>query len=240
MKKITRQEIENTETGIMVDLNCKNNLLVSFGGVKQGIGTPIFEFFNSLSELDCDKIFLRDFKQAWYQKGVDDDIDNIEKVKDFLEKLITEKGYKKICFLGNSMGGYAAILFGSILNVDKVLSFAPQSFIDKRHRLFYRDNRWQNQIANISSSKDEKVQYLDLKLHLNNYKKNKTKIEIYYSHKHRLDTIHAERLKKFMNIELNPIYGDGHEIVKTMRDTGKLINIIKSTFTNDLNQDIIE
>ena len=40
------------------------------------------------------------------------------------------------------MGGYAALLFGNILKVDKVLSFAPQTFIDKTNRLINCDFRW--------------------------------------------------------------------------------------------------
>ena len=41
-----RAEIENKENGILEDLNGYKNLLISFGGIRQGLGIPVFEFFN--------------------------------------------------------------------------------------------------------------------------------------------------------------------------------------------------
>ena len=146
---MTREEIEETDAGVLLDLNGKKNLLVTFGGVQQGIGVPVFEFFNSISEIDCDKIFLRDFKQAWYQKGIDSTTNNPQKIVEYLKKTISENNYEKVTFIGNSMGGYAAILFGSILNVDKVVSFAPQSYLDIWNRLRNKEIRWLKKIIKI-------------------------------------------------------------------------------------------
>lgn len=67
-----KNKIENTKIGKLEEFNGNKNLLVSFGGIAQGLGMPVFEFFNSISDIPCDKIFLRDFHQAWYQKGVDE------------------------------------------------------------------------------------------------------------------------------------------------------------------------
>ena len=56
---------------------------MSFGGVNQGLGMPIFEFFNSINDLECDKVFFRDFSQMWYQKGVDEVVNDLLSLKDF-------------------------------------------------------------------------------------------------------------------------------------------------------------
>src|SRR5690554_537187 len=106
-----KEEIEEYKNGNLIDLQGNKNLLVSFGGIYQGLGIPVFEFFNSISDIECDKIFLRDFNQAWYHKGVDSNLDDMEKVIEFLRSTIRKNKYDKVCFLGNSMGGYAALLF---------------------------------------------------------------------------------------------------------------------------------
>ncbi|MEM9829421.1 MAG: hypothetical protein AAF944_02225 [Bacteroidota bacterium] len=231
MSKITREEIENKKIGVLVDSNRKSRLLVSFGGVRQGIEIPVFEFFNSISEIDCDKIFLRDFSQAWYQKGVDRSINDVDRVIHFLTNSIRKNQYKKVCFLGNSMGAYAAILFGTMLNVDRVISFAPQTFIDRWHRLLYADKRWKTEIKSIYAYENKIEEYFDLKQYLNSKNNYKTKIDIYYSPTHRLDKAHAERMRKSLNIKLTPIKEGGHGVVKTVIDNGSLVTLVEEALS---------
>ena len=63
--------------------------------------------------------FVRDVYKQWYLKGVNAEIDSIEKLYEFL-KAETE-GYQ-IVTVGSSAGGYAAVLFGYLLNATKVLA----------------------------------------------------------------------------------------------------------------------
>lgn len=90
--------------------------------------------------------------QAWYNLGVDTEIDDINKFIYFLKNIIKKNEYKNICFLGNSMGGYAAILFRALLNVDKVIAFSPQTFIDRKNRFLKYDNRWKKQLTKLYST----------------------------------------------------------------------------------------
>jgi hypothetical protein len=128
------------------------------------------------------------------------------------------------------MGGYAAILFGTKLKVDSVLSFAPQTFIDRWRRLLYFDRRWKDRMKVIYRAKEGNNNLIDLKKHLMNTNGIKTDIDIYYSPKHRLDRIHAERLKVTGNVNLIPIESGGHGVVKTLRDKGVLKEIIQEKF----------
>lgn len=225
-----REDIEQSTKGNLLDFQGNKNLLVSFGGIQQGLGIPVFEFFNSMSDIPCDKIFLRDFNQAWYQKGVDSEIDHIDKIIDYLKDKISKNQYDKICFIGNSMGGYAAILFGSILNVDCVISFAPQTFIDKFNRFINIDRRWRSQLSKVHNFQDNNKEYFDLKEYLSQNQAYETELNIYYSAKHRLDKKHAERLKRIKNVRLHPIREGGHGVVKTVRDNGELKSLIQATF----------
>ncbi len=223
----TNQYIEkgnNDQRPFLFEHNSSKNLLISFGGIRQNIGMPIFEFYNSISDLDCDKIYIRDFNQAWYQLGVDGKISSIDKLYEFLEDIIEEYKYERIVCLGNSMGGYAAILFGVRLKATTILSFSPQSFIGKAHRIYYKDKRWSKYLRKIYRSKLFS-KYYDLKLCLKQHSDFDGLIHIYYGSDNKLDEIHAKRLKAFSFVKLNSVEGD-HNIVRSIRDSGQLIKLI--------------
>lgn len=63
----------------------------------------------------------------WYTKGIEDLTNNIEETIEYLKNITS--GYESVIFIGASMGGYAAILYGSILNVNHVIGFRPQTII---------------------------------------------------------------------------------------------------------------
>src|SRR5690554_1592733 len=92
-------------TGILIESNGSTNLLVSFGGLRMGLGMPVFEFYNSLEHVQCDKIFIKDINQAWYHKGINADLADIHTIAGFLKAEIEKGGYTNVCFMGNSMGG---------------------------------------------------------------------------------------------------------------------------------------
>lgn len=47
-----------------------DTLLVSFGGVAQGIIVPKFEFKRSASGLSAKLLFIRDLSQSWYHSSM--------------------------------------------------------------------------------------------------------------------------------------------------------------------------
>jgi len=217
--------MESTFPGVLVEQNGFRNLLVSFGGIRAGMGMPIFEFYNSFDSFQCDKIFIKDEKQCWYQKGINDSIPTIGAVEQYLREIIA--GYDKVCFTGNSMGGYAALYFGKILNVHKVIAFSPQSFIERKKRWIYRDRRWALEIENCYQSPNLCRTSLDLKVF---FKRNKCDfpghMEIYYSNNDRLD----ERMARFKYIKLISFdYGD-HGLVRNLKENGDLVEILENAF----------
>ncbi|WP_282782595.1 hypothetical protein [Phaeodactylibacter xiamenensis] len=227
---MTREEFEKTKKGRLEDLQNRAYLFVAFGGIRQRLGAPPFEFFNSIANIDCDKIFLRDFQRSWYQRGIDQELNDFDKVVNYLEGVISKYKYRKVCFLGNSMGGYAAILFGTILDVDKVIAFAPQSFIDKFRRFIYRDKRSRGLKDNLYTYENVNIAHFDLKKFLLKNDSYKTEINIYYSALDRLDSRHAKRLKNRKNVILHPIYEGDHSVIRVVRGSGLLHTILRSTF----------
>ena len=222
-----RPEGENTKAGVYEDLEGRANLLVSFGGGKGGLGVPVFEFYKTIAHLDCDKIFVRDFRQEYYQKGVDNNIDDIEKLVAYFREKVEQGNYQRIICIGNSMGGYASILFGTLMNADRVLSFAPQTFIDWATKLRYFDFRAPGGHLRINLDKNKKKKYFDLRKHLNRIGDYKTQISVFYDPNYKIDKIHIERLGECRNVKLVAYDEGGHDVVKVIKKRGHLIPLIE-------------
>ncbi len=68
-------------------------------------------------------IFIRDIRKQWYIGGINSKLDTPSKLADFLKK--ETEGYT-VYTIGSSAGGFAAILFGSLLQVKRVYAFNSQ------------------------------------------------------------------------------------------------------------------
>ncbi len=68
-------------------------------------------------------IFIRDIQKQWYLGGINATLNSPIKLLEFLK--IETAGYR-IFTIGSSAGGYAAILFGSLLKANRVYAFNAQ------------------------------------------------------------------------------------------------------------------
>jgi len=68
-------------------------------------------------------IFVRDIQKQWYIEGVNSDLCTPELLCNELKSL---SDGMKIFAIGSSAGGFAAILFGSLLNAERVYAFNAQ------------------------------------------------------------------------------------------------------------------
>lgn len=68
-------------------------------------------------------IFIRDVYKQWYLKGINTEINNIDKLIQFIVK---EHDQDNLILVGISSGGFIATLIGAKLNADMVFNFAGQ------------------------------------------------------------------------------------------------------------------
>jgi predicted esterase YcpF (UPF0227 family) len=108
-------------------------LIISFGGCQLGFGTlALFEFRNFLEKFfpQIDKLFYIDKDCNWYHSGIRGISDSINTTVEHIRKQCY--GYEKVFCIGSSAGGYAAIMFGSMLNIHTVLTFNAQTYLDRQ------------------------------------------------------------------------------------------------------------
>lgn len=230
--KLLKKQKKSVET-----LYTKNgeNLYVFFGGIANGIAMPPFEFFNASRIINENKLFLRDFNQMWYHNGLLDISTDINTTANFIKSEINKLNPKKIIFIGNSMGGYGAIMFANLIeNIDEVIAFAPQTFISKNLRSTHNDKRWEKQIFQLYENSQNKNKYFDLKEMLISIN-SKVKISIFVSKDDILDRLHALHLKEIPGVSIYEFDDGGHGIVKKLKDDGKLKEILAGEYIHILN-----
>ena len=215
-------EIELSEKG--------NNLYIFFGGIASGIAMPVFEFYNASKIIDAHKIFIRDFAQCWYQDGLPSISRDVYSTAQYIKKQIEEINPDKTYFVGNSMGGYAAILFSTLIGTGEVIAFAPQTFISPYLRILHRDNRWIKQILNTYRKSLFKRKVWNLRTVLLNSTQGR-KISVFVSKADKLDYIHSLHITDIHGVSTYEFEAGGHSIVKLLRDQGKLPAIMSGTYS---------
>jgi hypothetical protein len=123
MKYIEKQEA--TEISYVKIGNNNKKLFVGFASNRHSG----FEQKKSLMDLkykrnDFDVLYLRNQLQ-WYLGGLNGIGKNINHTISFLKKEFSK--YDKVLCTGFSAGGYASLLFGSLLKVNKVITFNAQT-----------------------------------------------------------------------------------------------------------------
>jgi hypothetical protein len=133
----------------------KEFIIVFFGGCGSLKGkakindTLPFEFSNFMSKNyeNISRLFFVDYFQCFYSKGFFKKATTFDYCCDFIKKII--KDYKRVYFCGISSGGYAAILFGSVLKCNKVLAFRPQTNLNLLVKDGIISSHWNIPVDNI-------------------------------------------------------------------------------------------
>ncbi len=144
---------------------------------------------------------------------------------------VTDIAPRRTVFIGNSMGGFGALLFGALLDVHEVHAFAPQTFVDRRSRVLARDFRWHHQIRAMHRSLRREDTVLDLRAPLR--QAGQTRFHVHYGTGDRLDSLHARRLKNMDAVTLYPQHGGNHALVKDLRDSGVLLPALRKALLID-------
>lgn len=196
-------------------------LFLSFGGVRMGAGIPPAEFHASLSGRDLPGYFIKDFRQSWYQEGLLGLSQDIAGTEAVLRALIERHSPRHVVTLGVSAGGYAAILFGALLGVDRVAAFSPQIDVD-------------NQVLKLYSGYDTPppkqfqagVRTPPLRRFLRQQPK-LPEISVYYGGEHAFDSSNARALDGIEQVKLKPLAGVAvHPVTVELRRTGELARIL--------------
>ncbi|MEQ1931119.1 MAG: hypothetical protein ABL957_11420 [Parvularculaceae bacterium] len=204
-------------------------LLVAFSGFATRYRPwESFHFMGLTRKYPVNKLFFRDTKQAWYHQGVPGVSTNVDETAAYIASVIAERSVKRTVAIGVSAGGYAALIHGWLLEVDEVHAIAPQSYIDVDNRLANDDFFMDEQVANIYETDRAQQEYFDLVPLFTNGQNTRTQFHIHYCRNHRLDTLHALRLKDAPNVTLHDYEEGGHRLTPRLTKDGTLDRAIET------------
>lgn len=102
------------------DLYYPNNIIAF---KEQMLNKNKFEWYKTRISNVHKHIFIRDIQKQWYLGGINSNINTPDRLLEFIKKETT--GYEVIT-VGSSAGGFAATIYGQLINAIKILSFNGQ------------------------------------------------------------------------------------------------------------------
>lgn len=143
-----------------------DTIVFSFAGQGRALVVD-FEWVNFFTQRKVKLVCVKDAHKAYYMGDLyGDDGKSISKGVDshteLFQSYINESKCKNVVLTGSSLGGYAAALYGVLLNANYVLPYSAQTFI-RKHPVYGRNDRphlsaW----ARRRASNEDKQKYFDL------------------------------------------------------------------------------
>lgn len=192
--------------------------VLTIGGLNSRPGIPNWEFARTLDRDDVQLVFVRDLRQAWYQRGIADTQGFTGSVRE-IAGVVEQLDAPRVSIVGSSAGGILGLhLSAALPNAHRTLLFTPQTTIHPLDRLRMRDTRWQRRVLSAYRSGDRSLRVpgdLDF---------GACEVRIVVGGDHRLDLLHAARVPG-AHTDILPGVG-AHMVARHLRDEGRLDDYI--------------
>ena len=215
----------NPEVGCLVDAARPGRPLILGFGFVDWKELPIFDFFGRTKKLEAaagtplNRILVRDPGNAWYHRGVPGLGAHVDEVVGSLRGLIRSIRPSSVATVGQSMGGYAALLFGTLLGADRIVAFGPLSHLDPAEAARSGDLRFLRVMQELAADPPRSY-YPDLAMLADRLDYRGTTHLVFGTHPGRddgasgnLDALHALRLARRPGVVLHPHPGADHLII---------------------------
>jgi len=220
--------VRESEQALSLELDGDSEtLLIAFGGMNQRIGIPPFEFFAAAGDIPVKRVFVRDLNQAWYHRGVPGGGTDLMSVHELLAAIVAGQPVTRLVTAGGSAGGYAALVFGTLLGADTVLSFSPQSILDLDELARMGDHRWDDHLRPLVAREELDVRWADLATALPPARRAGTRYEVFCDESLRTDWLHVERIAHVPGLRVYRFGRGSHSLIRELRDRGALNTILR-------------
>ena len=218
-------------------------LVIAFGFVSWTT-RPAFDFYGRLRKLEqvsgqhLNKILVRDSGNAWYHRQIAGLGNHVDETAQALRELVRRIAPSQVTTLGQSMGAYAAVMYGLLLDAQQIVAFGPLSFLDMQQARLYHELRWLPVM--VSLAQDPPLSgYYDLAALCRARATDDTQLHLVFgtrpdvanlgasaSESVNLDAMHAQRLAAFGRCTLHPFPQSGHAVVQHLIDTQRINGLL--------------
>jgi hypothetical protein len=229
---LDNRRVQTSTEDVLVDRVVAGEILVISFGFVSWDARPNFDFYGRLKKLEqtsgrhINKVLVRDSGNAWYHRKIAGLGGHPDETVATLRALIAEIAPSKVITIGQSMGAYAAVMYGLLLGADSVIAFGPLSFLDVRQALLYHERRWLAVMRDLAQNPPASGYY-----DLAGLPRGRTALHILFGTKPdqpnatesvNLDAMHAHRLAALGNCTLYPYPYSGHPVVQHLIDTKRI------------------
>jgi hypothetical protein len=215
--------------GVAVSLDTatdSDTALMAFGGMKSAAGIASFEFVALTRSMPVKKIYVRDPRQSWYHRGMPSQGNTLESVGEVLREIVQQNRVKRLVTVGASAGGYAALVFGALLEADEVLAFGPQTVLDRATLDAMGDHRWDDLLQPLHEKGAIEPRWADLREALPRALAPRTRCKVFFDITTD-DRQHAERLAGIDGVRMFRFGRGGHVLARALRDCGALDPLLR-------------
>ena len=220
-------------------------LVIAFGFVSW-TSRPAFDFYGRLRKLEqvsgqpLNKILVRDSGNAWYHRQIAGLGNHVDETAQALRELVRRIAPSQVTTLGQSMGAYAAVMYGLLLDAQQIVAFGPLSFLDVQQARLYHELRWLPVMESLAQDPPLSG-YYDLAALCRARATEHTQLHLLFgtrpdaansgasaSESVNLDAMHAQRLAAFGRCTLHPFPQSGHAVVQHLIDTKRINGLLAS------------
>ena len=220
-------------------------LVIAFGFVSW-TSRPAFDFYGRLRKLEqvsgqpLNKILVRDSGNAWYHRQIAGLGNHVDETAQALRELVRRIAPSQVTTLGQSMGAYAAVMYGLLLDAQQIVAFGPLSFLDVQQARLYHELRWLPVMESLAQDPPLSG-YYDLAALCRARATEHTQLHLVFgtrpdavnsgasaSESVNLDAMHAQRLAAFGRCTLHPYPQSGHAVVQHLIDTKRINGLLAS------------
>jgi acyl carrier protein len=212
-------------------------LVIAFTGFGGRLGPGPYDFMALTRALAYSRVLVRDPCRVWYHRGLGGDVSSFVDLTQRLQLHARELGPETIITIGNSSGGYAALLAGHLLKADYAHALAPQTYLDAVNILRHRDaslvrGHWRD-LLRLHRTRSGTPAFLDLRRTLSE-DNGKTRYFVHVSADCDRDRRRAEHLTGLPRLRILRYPGDRHQVAGVMARHGFLRQILRPEIQDQL------
>ena len=202
-------------------------LLITFGGLGNPDSKPSFDFWRSTDSFPASKLYLRDHHRSWYMTGILG-LGDVDEAVIATRELITQLGTPRVVTLGQSMGGFGALVFGALVGAHAAVAIVPQTTVRLSQRVAMRDRRWARELWRAERMELPAAVYRDsLPLIA---KATATRCLLHIDGSISGDRAHCKRLAGLPNVTVREWPFGGHLLAPELVNRGELGGLLEEAF----------
>jgi hypothetical protein len=193
--------VDDTECDFLVaEAKGAETALLVFAASNDSVAMPLSSFDRYVAPLGVTAVYVKDFNRLRFVAGIRSLANDYSGTLAALRGRLADLGVKRVCTIGTCDGGYAAIRYGVELAAERILTFNAPTHVPIESETGIERNR---NFMRRRLEAHAPLETLDLKRLLEKRRQD-TRIELYYEHEDKRDTVYATHLSGLSGVYLRP------------------------------------